>query len=96
MRYHPGNVELGTPVYDVEALERLDQVFIVDTGTNEVECAYKPIRFNESGDEVETFKIRFRSIHPIYDRYPPGGKAGEIGMPAMFHCYGRLGSAEAT
>lgn len=68
----------GAEVWDVEALEKIDQVLSVDTHYNEVVQAEQPLRVVDR--EFATRAIRFDSIRPIYG----GGK-----MPVLFHCYGR-------
>lgn len=70
----------GSTVFDVNTKEQLQQVMLVDTEAGEVECAFKPIRVNHLG-EVDTFKVKFRTISPIF--------GGGI-QPCLFHCYGRL------
>ena len=70
----------GATVTDVDRKEKLLQVMMVDTERGEVECAFKPIRVNHLG-EVDTFKVRFRTISPIFGGSP---------YPCLFHCYGRL------
>jgi len=70
----------GATVYDVDTLEKIGRVREVDTETGEVVCHHEPIRVNHRGDDVETFTIRFTSIHPIFG----GGQ-----VPCLFHCYGR-------
>jgi len=69
---------LGASVYDVDTRQKLAQVMSVDIDAGEVVCAHDPIRL--VGDEVDTFKVKYRSVYPIY-----GGKP----WPQLFHCYGR-------
>jgi hypothetical protein len=66
-------------VYDVQGAELLKAVMAIDTDTGEVVCAHQPYRPNHL-NEVDSFTIRFRSIHPIF--------AGGL-CPCLFHCYGR-------
>ena len=84
MIYNPGNVHPGTSVYDVDTKEKIGSVVEVDTESGELTCFHKPARLNPARDGLETFKIKFRQIYPIF-----GGSA----RPCLFHCYGRLAMA---
>ena len=75
--FHGGNSK-GAQVYDVDTLEQLTEVISVDIDEGVVERAYKPIRL--VGDTLDTYKVRFRSIYPIW-----GGSPTAV----LFHCYGR-------
>lgn len=77
--YSHHNSRNGT-VYDVDSVEKLKAVMSIDTDTGEVVCAHQPYRVNHL-KEVDTFTLRFRSIHPIF--------AGGL-YPCLYHCYGRL------
>jgi hypothetical protein len=81
MRYTTFNAP-GATVHDVEGRKRIEHVMEVDTEKGEVEVALWPLRLTPGGDRVETEKLRFRSIAPIY--------AGSH-TPQLFHCYGPQG-----
>lgn len=70
----------GARVYDVATKEEMRQVMSIDTEAGEVKCASQPISLNGAGDEVETYTVKFDTIHPIRGMEP---------MPVLFHCYGR-------
>lgn len=68
-------------VYDVDTKEELKHVASIDTETGEVTIFPLPVRLNADRTEVETYKVRYRTISPIFGGYP---------VPCLFHCYGRL------
>jgi hypothetical protein len=70
---------LSATVYDVDTCEKIVQVISIDTQAGEVLCAYFPTRVVD--DDVETYTIRYRAIHPIFGGSP---------WPVLFHCYGRV------
>lgn len=70
----------GAAVYDVEALAQLHEVVEIDTDAGTVEFFVRPLRVN-SHEMLETFKVKFRAIYPIF---------GGARDPLLFHCYGRL------
>lgn len=78
MIYNAKNAH-GAAVFDVDAVDRIERVMSIDVAAGEVECARHPIRVNHLC-EIETLKIRFRSIYPIF--------AGGV-YHCLFHCYGR-------
>ena len=71
----------GATVHDIEAAEKIQKVNSVDTDAGIVTAFHWPLRRTAGGDEMETYEVRFATIHPIYG----GGK-----RPCMFHCYGRV------
>lgn len=79
MIYTAMNVENRTRVYNADSVTVLDLVMSVDTDTNEVTQAYKPLRLD--GDGVATYITRFKAIHPIYGGYY---------QPCLFCCYGEV------
>lgn len=82
MIYTHHNCMPGSRVDDVEARRELRQVMSIDTYGGEVVCAHQPLRLNADGDEVETYTVKFDTIHPI---------RGMERLPVLFHCYGRKG-----
>lgn len=78
-RIFTANNATGAAVYDVDTKRKLAHVMSVNIDTGEVECAEFPYRLSGHETKVETFALRFDSIHPIY-----GGRL----MPQLFHCYG--------
>jgi len=70
----------GATVHDVDSRQRLSRVMEIDTKNGWVKVGHNPPRLSPDGKSVQTCRIRFRSIYPIF--------AGQ-GMPVMFHCYGR-------
>lgn len=79
MIYNASNAH-GASVFDVDTVSKLASVMQIDTERGEVECFHQPLRINYRG-EVDTFKIRFRSIYAI---------SGGSKKPCLFHCYGRV------
>lgn len=67
-------------VYDVDTKEELKQVASIDTETGEAVVFRHPLKITADG-EAETYKVRYRTISPIFGGYP---------VPCLFHCYGRL------
>ena len=80
MKYGPRECLFGALVFDVDRIERLDQVISVDTDAGEVICCHKPIRIVDG--VVAQYPIKFRSIYAI---------RGLDQLPGLFHCYGRSG-----
>lgn len=68
----------GAAVADVEARLFFQSVMSVDVDAGEIELVHQPLRM--VGNEIVTYKVRYRSIYPIY--------AGQM-RPVLFHCYGR-------
>lgn len=81
MIYRPAHCEVPAHVFDVEAGAELARVLSVDPETGVVTCSYQPARVDRRANEIESFQVRFRSIHAI---------CGVRGLPTLFHCYGRL------
>lgn len=81
MRYDHSNAA-GATVHAIETAEKIHGVKSVDTEAGIVTAFHWPLRPTAEGDEMETYEVRFATIHPIY-----GG--GE--RPCLFHCYGRIG-----
>lgn len=78
-RVFNGSNAPGAPVYCMDSGEKLEYVMSIDADKGEVVIAHQPLRAR--GDELDTYKLRFRSIYPIY-----GG-----GFRAcLFHCYGQV------
>lgn len=80
MLYTPENAR-GASVYDVDALQKLDEVVEVNTRAGWVKVARRPLLLDPRGDSVVCDRIRFRSIYAI---------RGDEAAPCLFHCYGRL------
>ena len=80
MLYTPENAR-GASVYDVDALQKLDEVVEVNTRAGWVKVARIPLLFDPRGNGVVCDRIRFRSIYAI---------RGDEAAPCLFHCYGRL------
>jgi hypothetical protein len=70
----------GSTVFDVETGEKINYVRAADTEAGVLECFHHPYRIKPGTDEVETFRVKFRTIHPIF---------GLDRKPQLFHCYGR-------
>lgn len=71
----------GTDVIDMDSGTKLLHVVRIDPEACEVECAHIPVRERLGSDgELDTYKIGFRSVYPIY--------AGRF-KPYFVHCYGR-------
>lgn len=77
-RVFDGGNAKGARVYDVDTKQQITHVLWVDADAGEVACAHDPVRL--VGDEIDTYKVRFRSIYPIW-----GGSPTAV----LFHCYGR-------
>ena len=71
----------GATVHDMDAGERIDRVLKVDAKNGWIMVGHNPVRLSLDGRRVIGYRIRFRSIYPIF--------AGQ-GTPVLFHCYGRL------
>lgn len=69
----------GATVYDVDTRQKLEQVMSLDIDSGQVVLARWPLRV--VGEEIETYTVQYRSVHPIY-----GGRP----QPQLFHCYGRI------
>ena len=80
MLYTPSNAR-GATVHDVDTGERIDRVQKVDAKNGWIMVEHDPVRISPDGRHVIGYRIRFRSIYPIF--------AGQ-GAPVLFHCYGRL------
>lgn len=80
MLYNHTNAR-GATVHDIEAAEKIYGVKNVDTDAGIVTAFHWPVRRSAGSDELETYELRFATIHPIYG----GGK-----RPCLFHCYGRI------
>lgn len=76
--YTAGN-SVGAEVWDVDRVEKLQKIVEIDTSENTLTFAAWPLRVK--GDEIETYKVRYRKIHAISD----GGD-----WAVLFHCYGRI------
>lgn len=79
MIYNHHNAQ-GADVYNVDTKEKIGSVMEVHLARREVTCALQPPRVDHYG-ALETQKIKFRSIYPIF-----GGGLYLV----LFHCYGRL------
>lgn len=74
------NVSRDCEVHDVDTKERIERVLSVNTKAGWILVAEHPVRPNAHG-HVQSRRIRYRAIHPIYGGEP---------MPCLFHCYGKL------
>lgn len=77
---------LGAKVFDIGTCEQIRLVMSVDTDAGIVVAAHDPLRLHPNREEVETYEIRFRSIHAI---------RGGSDKPVLFHCYDRLQESPA-
>lgn len=71
----------GATVYDVDAMEKLDEVVEVNTRAGWIKVVRQPFLIDPRGNELVCDRIRFRSIYAI---------RGDEAAPCLFHCYGRL------
>lgn len=81
MIYDSSNSAMKCSVYDVDTMQRINQVLSLDDETGEVVVAVEPLEVTAS-DELATKTLQFRSIYPI---------RGAGYLPVLFHCYGRKG-----
>ena len=85
MIYTSKNVTVPCRVYDVDTVQEIRRVAEVNAKAGWIKVSKLPLRVNAHG-QIESERIRFGSIHPIF---------GGAHSPVMFHCYGRL-NASAT
>lgn len=71
----------GASVYNVDTLEKLDNVVEVNTRAGWVKVLRQPALVDPRGKGLVCDRIRFQSIYMI---------RGQESLPCLFHCYGRF------